>query len=363
MTDAKEYALFFDPKALAVAERKNDDGTARWTVMSGEDEVRSFSEANAAREMIVARGCAIVAMAERIRAGFRVREVTAAGAERFILMDEDRNLLSRHASEPAATAFADKLDRAGNAWREHLGMAGVTTNVEQELYVINTGSGYSCLGFDVCQREANQLIERLVLEELGDVVANRGSLAQYALYRAALSMVGKRDLGTWFAPGTDSRVKTILEAARDNGTRLRLHYGDVETGAAWSDKPESGKIGRSMGPLKVPLLIRTRRSSGGEAILTNCIVKIEGAATKRVLFAHPGFHIRQDQEPEAVDPVDLAERNGIRFVSDRKGWFWGTHEDVGFLNGPFETKEEAAREAVNCLPEPEVAELNMPAPR
>lgn len=82
--------------------------------------------------------------------------------------------------------------------------------------------------------------------------------------------------GTAFHIDTPDRVAYLLHTARENNTRLRLHYGDIKTGEAWGDT-ETGYIGRSNGSIKIPLNIYSKRSMGGGAILDHCIIKIEYA--------------------------------------------------------------------------------------
>lgn len=98
--------------------------------------------------------------------------------------------------------------------------------------------------------------------------------------------------GTAYHASTPDEVVTILENARRYGWRLRLWFGDVETGKAWDEEYDVlGTIGRSTGNIKIPLLIANKRSSGGGAILDHCLVKIQMVqGTKRVLYKHPTFH-------------------------------------------------------------------------
>ena len=83
--------------------------------------------------------------------------------------------------------------------------------------------------------------------------------------------------GIYYNPETPWRVAVILESAMSSPyrPRLRLFYGDPKTGETWPESFEtSGYIGRSMGPVKVPLMIANARSRGGGAILTHCITAI-----------------------------------------------------------------------------------------
>lgn len=95
--------------------------------------------------------------------------------------------------------------------------------------------------------------------------------------------------GTDYHDDTPPAVVSALEHSRKTGRRICLRYGDRETGRDWGDLRMCGRIGRSTGSSKIPLLIKTRRSTGGEAVLDNCIVLITEAGTKRVLFKHPSY--------------------------------------------------------------------------
>lgn len=100
--------------------------------------------------------------------------------------------------------------------------------------------------------------------------------------------------GTWYDIRTSDKLVSLLEEHRQYGTRLRFHWGNTETGEDWGDIYDvAGKIGRSMGPVKAPLLIKTRRSIGGGCILDHCIVKIT-LTTKphKVLYQHPTYHTK-----------------------------------------------------------------------
>jgi len=96
---------------------------------------------------------------------------------------------------------------------------------------------------------------------------------------------------------TPDKVVSILEEARQNkDIRLRLCYGDTDTGLDWSDVYDTmGYIGRSTGSIKVPLLIKTSRSSGGGALLDHCIIKIEQKHSNNShyveVYRHPQYHL------------------------------------------------------------------------
>ncbi len=106
------------------------------------------------------------------------------------------------------------------------------------------------------------------------------------------------DNGTCYNVNTPVRVVEELEKARLARTRLRVYYGSQETGYCWMEENDTiGRIGRTTGNIKFPLLIKTKRSFGGGAILDRCIIKI--TVGKRTAYQHPKFHM------PAITIVDL----------------------------------------------------------
>lgn len=110
--------------------------------------------------------------------------------------------------------------------------------------------------------------------------------------------------GTFYDSRTPLEVIQVLEKARMNRTRLHISLGDVVTGRDWLEEFECfGFIGRSMGPVKVPLILPLSRSIGGGAILDHCIVRIRHSSGGRVLYQHPSYHhgkIELRQKDQAI---------------------------------------------------------------
>jgi hypothetical protein len=112
--------------------------------------------------------------------------------------------------------------------------------------------------------------------------------------------------GTSFDERTPDEVIRVLESARQNRTRLHISLGDTASGWDWLEEFEThGYVGRSMGPVKVPLIVANTRSLGGGSILAHCIVRIRTSAGGRVLYQHPDYHhgtleIRHKPEPVTI---------------------------------------------------------------
>jgi hypothetical protein len=169
----------------------------------------------------------------------------------------------------------------------------VSLNAEQQLYVIPCGDSYSCLGFDNARDHADLIAERLGRQDLAFHEGDHGSLAGYAKYGAAIDAWGRSPLTrqTYFDPGTDPKAARALETCRRDGRKVRLMLGDTATGRCWLEEHDVvGRIGRSSGTLKVPLLIEPG-ADGGTAILTNCLLCIVEWDTGRDIFRHPAFRL------------------------------------------------------------------------
>lgn len=113
--------------------------------------------------------------------------------------------------------------------------------------------------------------------------------------------------GTYYHDTTPRPVIDALEAARETGAKVRLFTGNSKTGEEWFEEyGVYGTVGRSMGPIKIPLLILTSRSTGGSAILCDCIVRL--LVNGREVYRHPKykspvFSIRE------IKPDEMAPSN------------------------------------------------------
>lgn len=79
--------------------------------------------------------------------------------------------------------------------------------------------------------------------------------------------------GTAYHVATPEVVVNLLEHARGNGLIVKIVYGDVKSGKPWGDHPEIGTVGRSMGEIKIPLVVPAN-DIGGPAILSDSIVDL-----------------------------------------------------------------------------------------
>jgi len=235
----------------------------------------------------------------------------------------------------------------------------VKINNEQRLFVILSGTGYTCFGFDNCYRDAVQLLDKLkaanvkVIKSLIPDEKDISTLVQYGQYQGLLKLASEIDLGTWFSPGTAMEVKIILQRAIDNKKALRIFYGNKDTGRCWMDEYDMyGRIGRSTGIMKIPLMMK-KNQIGGSGILTNYVIKIVEFTTRKlksnetrfdglrsniievnkVLYQHPLFNMPiisliENEHPEYPASVTFDGVVNARFKSVIQAEKW-----VSFMKG------------------------------
>ena len=132
--------------------------------------------------------------------------------------------------------------------------------------------------------------------------------------------------GFYFHKDTPAAVQSALIEAHASGQTVRIWLGDAVTGRAWDEEHDVlGTIGRSCGPVKVPLLV-PRGETGGGHLLDQCIVRIDVVRSVRVpremqaelggrrtmrmgstRYAHPSFHVGDWTQRPSREPGYVAE--------------------------------------------------------
>lgn len=132
-------------------------------------------------------------------------------------------------------------------------MKTVTVNSEQQLFVIPSGNGYTCLGFQVCEDRINKLAKELGTFPVGHII---GTMDQYETYTDLVDIARRKHVDTGWRSSTELNPKLIgLEHKRIecelDGEKVRFY------------------VGKSTGWIPCHLLIKTSRSHGGMSISNN----------------------------------------------------------------------------------------------
>ena len=101
--------------------------------------------------------------------------------------------------------------------------------------------------------------------------------------------------GTAYHINTPMEVINLLEKARLNHTRIRFCLGDTITGLDWGETYDvCGRLGRSTGSYRIPLLLKRVSSIGGGGLLDHCIIRIEfkDKNVYKEVYRHPTYHIK-----------------------------------------------------------------------
>lgn len=96
--------------------------------------------------------------------------------------------------------------------------------------------------------------------------------------------------GLHFKNGTKEEIARIVFETYQSGKKIRVHYGDIETGADYHENYDTfGTIRFSEGMTKSPLLQCTKNICG-VPLQTERIIKITQG--KKVLYEHETYHIK-----------------------------------------------------------------------
>jgi hypothetical protein len=120
--------------------------------------------------------------------------------------------------------------------------------------------------------------------------------------------------GTYYNKNTPKPVIDLLEMARKFRYYVWMRLGDRNTGRDWMDQWDlTGFIGRSTGPIRIPLLLATSRSMGGGGVMSDSIVRIvvNDRRGRRHEWKHPLYVVPDlviEHDPNGKTPVAVVVR-------------------------------------------------------
>jgi hypothetical protein len=130
--------------------------------------------------------------------------------------------------------------------------------------------------------------------------------------------------GTAYHMETPDEVVNVLERARRNKTRIKIHLGDVLTGRDWNEEHDViGYVSRSFGgEIRIPILVYNQRSHGGGGLLDHCIVKIVESKGGKVLYQRHEYKTPVIEVVENPDPEKYPEYTHCTIID---GSLYGRH--------------------------------------
>jgi hypothetical protein len=167
-------------------------------------------------------------------------------------------------------------------------MLDIAINSRRRLYVIASSDGVTCFGFDNTRDHAHRIAECLRRPDLRTTPEEEGTPAGYLKYLSAVQAWrdSPRNGETYFGPRCSEELASALEACRHSRSRVRLVLGDTHTGdTSFDEDGVVGRIGRSCGALKVPLLLENAQVFGSP-ITCDRILAVLGWETGLPLYRH-----------------------------------------------------------------------------
>lgn len=125
-------------------------------------------------------------------------------------------------------------------------------NRDQRLYVLHCGTGYTCLGFDVCEERKGKLATELGVKLAGHRIGTR---AAYTEYRRLVEIAGQRNRSTGWR--SESELTPQLKG---------LEGHKIEVVTSWGERHRF-IVGKSTGFIPCHLALCRRDSSGGPAVV------------------------------------------------------------------------------------------------
>lgn len=134
-------------------------------------------------------------------------------------------------------------------------------NQEQKVYVIPCGDGYTCLGFDVCERKTRALAQEYLRSDL--IGAEKGTEEAYNNYQKLIAVA------------KDNYEKTRCCSTSELSPQLiGLEGKRIEVVDCWGNTNRF-YVGKSTGFIPCHLEMRRRDSSGGCAVMGTPFKKIK----------------------------------------------------------------------------------------
>lgn len=170
-------------------------------------------------------------------------------------------------------------------------MLDIAINPKQRLYIIATDDGVSCFGFDIARDHAHRIAGDLARPELELTPEEDGTPAGYLKYRSAVQAWSDSPHAdtTYFGPRCSQALAEALETCRRKDCTVRLVLGDTFTGdSSFDEYGVIGRIGRSCGPLKVPLLLPSLQPCG-EPVNCDRVLAVLEWETGLPVFRHENY--------------------------------------------------------------------------
>lgn len=169
---------------------------------------------------------------------------------------------------------------------------------------------------------------------------DNGNSFEYVNYHGTYFTYGRNIQNEGWEYKENEKLWKVLSSLVHSDRRVRIWYGDTETGRSWNEEYEvTGTIRRSKGKIAIPLLLKTSRSCYGGALLDDCIIRIDDIKEKRTIYKLDNFHVEDMKVYEIGDAnfkyqvAKLSEDSGEWEVQASFKTEQQAHNYVAFMRG------------------------------
>ena len=123
-----------------------------------------------------------------------------------------------------------------------------------------------------------------------------------------------------FSEETPLELCNLINQLHGSNKRVKIFNGNKETGKTWNEEHDNtGYIGRSTGPIHIPLLVYNKMSRGGQGLLDDSILAVmETTGSKNFLYKHPKLQL---------PTIEIIEKDG-KYNTIINGELYGVHETL-----------------------------------
>jgi hypothetical protein len=102
---------------------------------------------------------------------------------------------------------------------------------------------------------------------------------------------------------TSKKVIEVLERCRKNRIRVKLNYGNIQTGKSWNEEHDTiGYVSMSKGyEARFPILVYNERAYGGGSLMDDNVLKITESKGSRVLYEAENFQLSTFEIKESTE--------------------------------------------------------------
>lgn len=208
------------------------------------------------------------------------------------------------------------------------------------LYLLRVGRQTEAISFGELLATTNALAGRLGKPTLAIAQREVGTSAAFDRYQSALRLAAQAGQtgGLWFHPATPEPLRNALSSARSCGRKVRLYYGDPDTGqCSLATTNNVGWIGRMSGAvLAYPMLLSSLDAKAGLRILDSGVVRVQDLdSAGMVIYEHPHYHLPEmsvSEMPDSTVVVLLGDAQRMQFTSNEhfarwKKYMRGSHHN------------------------------------